>query len=107
MEQNLKDFFTSLTVIPVSSAECERNFREVNFLKSKQRSRLAIELVSNMMAVRRLGCGPPQFFDPWPFVHEFKSMKLKMPNPSQKIYDRTVKPNVEDQLILKIRKSFK
>ena len=45
------------------------------------------------MAVRRLGCGPTQFLDP--FCTQVQIDETE--NASQKIYDRTVKPNVEYQ----------
>ena len=46
-------FYDRLSVVPVTTAECERHFSEMNYIKNARRNGLNISKVSHMMVYKR------------------------------------------------------
>jgi len=63
----VQEFYNRLCVVPVTTAECERHFSDMNYIKNARRNRLDIKKVRDLMLCRRYGL-PPQHFDPTDFV---------------------------------------
>lgn len=49
---NLAAFVLAMLTIPVSNADCERTFSQVNLIKTKQRNRFSTEGVASLLFVR-------------------------------------------------------
>ena len=51
MGENLKSLFSVLEVMPISSAECERGFSQMNLYHSAARNRLLVNSVSDLLMI--------------------------------------------------------
>ena len=63
----LLDLVKAVRTLPVSTAECERGFSQMNVLASSTRSSLTIKTLSAIMFIKCVG-PPPQIFVPHPYV---------------------------------------
>lgn len=65
--EKLLDLVKAVKTLPVSTAECERGFSQMNILASSTRSSLAMQTLSTLMLIKCVG-PPPQKFEPHPYV---------------------------------------
>ena len=49
MGKNMKSLFTVLEIVPISSAECERRFSQMNLYHSTARNRLLVNSESDLL----------------------------------------------------------
>ena len=65
--EKLLDLMKDVKMLPVSTAECERGFSQMNIPASSIRSSLAMKTLSSLMSIKCVG-SPPQKFEPHPYV---------------------------------------
>uniref|UniRef100_A0A672PR30 HAT C-terminal dimerisation domain-containing protein n=1 Tax=Sinocyclocheilus grahami TaxID=75366 RepID=A0A672PR30_SINGR len=78
----LKDLLTAVTTVPISSAECERSFSQMNLICSANRSSLHASTISLLLFLCLVG-PPLSQFNPFPYVRSWISKGHRTANDSR------------------------
>ncbi|KAL1249596.1 hypothetical protein QQF64_020601 [Cirrhinus molitorella] len=70
--EGLKDILTAVTTVPISSAECERGFSQMNLICSANRASLHTSTISSLLFLCLVG-PPLSQFNPIPYVRSWIS----------------------------------